>query len=66
SEAATAVWLAFGRPIAAAEREQLVAFRERQAQQYRESGVTPELAQRQSLVDLCHMLMAANEFIYID
>ncbi|MFM8250781.1 MAG: PSD1 and planctomycete cytochrome C domain-containing protein [Planctomycetota bacterium] len=66
SEAATAVWLAFGRPIAAAEREQLVAFRERQAQQYRESGVTAELAQRQSLVDLCHMLMAANEFIYID
>ena len=55
---------AFGRPITAKEKATLTAFLDEQAKQY-----DPEDAGRdgrRALADLCHMLLSANEFAYVD
>jgi hypothetical protein len=59
--AAHALQLAFGRPATAAEQVTLAAFLDSQAQRY--TGVE---ARQQALTDLCHMLLSANEFAYVD
>ncbi|HZY88944.1 MAG TPA: DUF1553 domain-containing protein, partial [Gemmataceae bacterium] len=57
--AAHALRLTFGRPATAAEEAALGAFLARQAA--RHGG-----DRRRSLADLCHMLLSANEFAYVD
>jgi hypothetical protein len=57
--AAHALRLAFGRPATAAEAGALSEFLARQAE--RRGG-----DRRKALADVCHMLLSANEFAYID
>jgi Protein of unknown function (DUF1553)/Protein of unknown function (DUF1549) len=59
-----AVQLAFGRPSTAKEREKLTAFLVEQAKQYDQKDV--ETTKRRALADLCHMLLSANEFAYVE
>jgi len=69
-----AVSLAFSRPVTAEERSLLQCFWDQQQKHYLEQlpaaeqqGEAALLAANQSaLADLCHMLLNANEFIYID
>jgi hypothetical protein len=56
-----ALQIAFGRPATDTERAKLNAFLEAQAARYQ----GPD-AKRKALTDLCHMLLSANEFAYID
>jgi hypothetical protein len=59
--AAFAVQATFGRPATAAERDRLNAFLDAQAARHQ----GPD-ARRRALADLCHMLLSANEFAYVD
>jgi hypothetical protein len=65
--AGQAVLVAFGRPALERERTRLTAFIESQAQRHLQSlaGQQPE-ARRRAVTDLCHMLLSANEFAYVD
>jgi hypothetical protein len=63
--AAYALKLAFGRP-AERERGQLLAFLDAQAARHVQGGSQPEEARRRAVADLCHMLLSANEFAYVD
>ncbi|HEV3025650.1 MAG TPA: DUF1553 domain-containing protein, partial [Pirellulales bacterium] len=56
-----AVQLAFGRPATDKERAKLNEFLEIQKARYKNAD-----AQQRALTDLCHMLLSANEFAYID
>jgi Protein of unknown function (DUF1553)/Protein of unknown function (DUF1549)/Planctomycete cytochrome C len=56
-----ALQLAFGRPATAREKTALAAFLQTQATKH----AGPEAARR-ALADLCHMLLSANEFAYVD
>ena len=56
-----AVQLAFGRPATETERAKLNAFVDTQTTRYKGAD-----AKRKALADLCHMLLSANEFAYID
>ena len=58
---AQAVWLAYARPPTAEELADLTTFLASQES----AGVGPEVG-RQAWLDLCHMLLAANEFVYVD
>jgi hypothetical protein len=73
--AAHALKLAFHRPATAVEQSKLSAFLRAQSARHlavRAIGkqiptqAETELAQRRALADLCHMLMSANEFAYVD
>jgi hypothetical protein len=72
--ASHALLLAFGRPATVKEQEQLAVFLENQTNRHlggptAGSPGTPDLrqqARQQALVDLCHMLLSANEFAYVD
>ncbi|MBL8852213.1 MAG: DUF1553 domain-containing protein, partial [Planctomycetaceae bacterium] len=66
SQIPNAVLAAFGRPATDAERHDLTQFATSQEQVYRGQGDATEVARRRSLVDLCQILLSANEFIYID
>ncbi len=57
-----AVQLAFARPATDAEQRKLGAFLDAQKVRY---GSTPDSGRR-ALADLCHMLLSANEFAYVD
>jgi len=59
-----AVRLAFGRPATAKERETLTTFLDAQANRY--DRTDQEGARRHALADLCHMLLSANEFAYVE
>jgi hypothetical protein len=61
-----ALLLAFGRPPVAAERAQLAAFLQRQARLHTTRGSAKTDASGLALADLCHMLLSANEFAYVD
>jgi hypothetical protein len=61
-----ALLAAFARPATAAERRQLQVFLDAQAALHGRSGAAPDEAHRRALADLCHMLLSANEFAYID
>jgi hypothetical protein len=64
--AAHAVLLAFGRPATAKEKTALTAFLEAQTARHAEKPETKADAPRRALADLCHMLLSANEFAYVD
>jgi len=55
------VLVAFGRPATETERAKLTAFIEEQSARYKTAD-----AKRKAVADLCHMLLSANEFAYID
>jgi hypothetical protein len=59
-----ALLLAFGRPPTENERGLFAAFLDQQTQQH--SKLQPVEAQRRAVTDLCHMLLSANEFAYVD
>ncbi|MGE0609549.1 MAG: PSD1 and planctomycete cytochrome C domain-containing protein [Pirellulales bacterium] len=66
-----AVRLAFGREIAEEQRAKLASFVELQAVRLLagQTGPTPEQqadARHRALVDVCQMLLSANEFAYVD
>ncbi len=56
-----AVRLAFGRPATEREQTRMKAFLAEQAARYKDGD-----PQRRALADLCHMLLSANEFVYVD
>ena len=58
-----AVWMAYSRPPETTELAELVAFVESQRNATPTGGAAEGLA---GWVDLCHMLLAANEFVYVD
>jgi hypothetical protein len=62
-----AVLAAFGRPASEKERTKLTAFLEVQTLRHLQTlpGRQPE-ARRRAVTDLCHMLLSANEFAYVD
>ena len=57
---------AFSREASADERAMINAFCAEQEARYVARGEQPEGARRNALVDACHMLLAANEFVYVD
>lgn len=69
-----AVSLAFSRPVTADERTLLQSFLDQQQQRYLDQAPAADsqgeaalqAARQNALVDLCHMLLSANEFLYID
>jgi hypothetical protein len=63
-----AIEIAFGRIASKQELESLNAFLDSQQRRYQETDkkITDRSAQQMALADLCHMLLSANEFIYID
>jgi hypothetical protein len=63
---AQAVLIAYGRPASDTENAALIQFVEEQQAKYVELKSTGEVARRQALADLCHMLLSANEFVYVD
>jgi hypothetical protein len=73
--AAYALTLAFHRQATPAERQKLTAFLEKQTGRYLAlragkgqpaSGLQHQEARQLALTDLCHMLLSANEFAYVD
>jgi hypothetical protein len=63
--AARALLLAFGRPASDKEAAVFGRFLDEQTQQHTKTVPAPE-ARRRAVADLCHMLLSANEFAYID
>jgi Protein of unknown function (DUF1553) len=63
---AYALTLAFHRPATAMEQKKLTAFVERQSARYLAGLAQQPQARRAALADLCHMLLSANEFAYVD
>jgi hypothetical protein len=69
-----AVLTAFGRPTTEDEHDLLTQFFEAQKAQYQSEGAEADRGKPESLsaaekkarIDLCHMLMSSNEFVYLD
>jgi hypothetical protein len=61
-----AVRLAFGRPASERERAFLAGFLHDQTARHAAAPESKDDPARHALVDLCHMLLGANEFIYVD
>jgi hypothetical protein len=61
-----AVLIAYGRPATASELATLTQFVDAQQAKYVELKSASDVARRQALADLCHMLLSANEFVYVD
>jgi hypothetical protein len=59
-----ALRLAFARPRSDAESRTFARFLQQQTEQHAKTH--PADAERRALADLCHMLLSANEFAYID
>jgi hypothetical protein len=75
ASASHALLLAFGRSTSQQESAQLVAFLDSQTARYIGLPASPGVktvaprgaeARRRAMVDLCHMLLSANEFAYVD
>ena len=71
--ATRAVWLAFAREPAELERRDLTDFIHQQTARYRSVSADDSAAADQTnsaramaVADMCHMLLSANEFIYVD
>jgi hypothetical protein len=62
--AGRALRLALGRPATAKEHQALTRFLDEQARQF--DGKDVEATKRRALADLCHMLLSANEFAYVE
>ena len=63
--ASFALRLAFARPPPERETKLFARFLEQQTQQHARIHQLPE-ARRRAVADLCHMLLSANEFVYVD
>src|SRR5262249_37546013 len=61
-----AVQLAFGRVPTPQERAELQTFLANQKARYEAANTGEDEARRQALADLCHMLLSANDFVYVD
>jgi hypothetical protein len=61
--AGRALLLAFGRTPTRQETVMFAKFVDQQTQQH---AKTPAAARRRAITDLCHMLLSANEFAYVD
>ena len=61
-----ATLVAWSRSVSAEERKTFDDFVSEQQARYSAQGDELQAARRNALVDLCHMLMAANEFVYVD
>jgi hypothetical protein len=61
-----AIARAYGRLPTAEERAELEQFWREQQARLEGAGVASPKAREQALADLCHMLLSANEFVYID
>ncbi|MEZ6031937.1 MAG: DUF1553 domain-containing protein [Planctomycetaceae bacterium] len=57
---------AWSRELASDELNVLSDFVTEQQLRYSAGGEQPDAARRKALVDLCHMLLASNEFVYVD
>jgi hypothetical protein len=71
ADAAThALRLAFGRPATPEESARLTAFLHDQAERHLRAHAVPggnqQEARRRALIDLCQMLLSANEFAYVE
>jgi hypothetical protein len=72
AQVSRAVFLSFGRPASAAELATLNAFVESQCARHLQLSPAQPLAaqqreaRRRALSDLCHILLSANEFAYVD
>ena len=64
--ASYALKVAFGRLATEKERTQLTAFLDTQTAHHTRTGLQPQEARRRAVTDLCHMLLSANEFAYVD
>jgi hypothetical protein len=58
--------VAWGRKSSPSETQAFGEFLDRQQGHYTKGGEQEESAKRKALADLCHMIMASNEFVYID
>ena len=63
--AGRALLLAFSRPATDKEKGLFAKFLEQQTQQHAKTQPAPE-ARRRAVADVCHMLLSANEFAYVD
>jgi hypothetical protein len=63
---AGALLISYGRAASDVEASALSQFVAAQQAKYVELGSAAEAARRQALADLCHMLLSANEFVYVD
>ena len=61
-----AVQLAFGRSATKGELSVMSEFLKEQSKRYLASKTSKKDAKQRALADLCHMLLCANEFLYID
>ena len=65
-----AIGLAYARPATEQEQQVIVEFLSRQSQHHLIGAdgkpVATGIARQRAIVDLCHMLLASNEFAYID
>jgi hypothetical protein len=64
--ASYALQLAFGRPAATRELTTFNTFLDSQMARHLKSAGSEAEARRRALADLCHMLLSANEFAYVD
>jgi len=61
-----AVLLAYSREATADELLEFTNFLAQQQSRYTSSGEAPEVIAKKALIDLCHMMLASNEFVYVD
>jgi len=64
SQIAMATFLAMGREATSAELNEGAQFLAEQAVQHTLTGLAPDEAERQALIDFCHVLFNSNEFAY--
>ncbi len=58
--------IVLARPPSKREQAKCQAFLREQTASYTKNGRSPENAERDSLTDLCHMLLCTNEFLYVE
>ena len=65
-----AIGLAYSRPATEQEQQVIVEFLSEQSQRHLTGAdgksVASDIARQRAIIDLCHMLLASNEFAYID
>ena len=61
-----AVLVAFAREPSTDEHAALRRFEAAQRTRYESLGDSPDKGRHRALADVCHMLLAANEFVYVD
>lgn len=67
SDLVSTAWrFALARAPEADETATLAGLMQRERERFRNSGETPEKAQREALASVCHVLLNANEFLYVE